>query len=678
MQEKDIKTINLRNINGHLSALLRGQDLDFCKLLIHDHQEDLSITAKYDPPQDFVSLGDEAPSDADAFYYGVSPCLDRQELMRCISSLEVQDAQALEAYVHKHGDWFMIHSAQKVYLPALAKYIVICMASHFGIRIQMEEQVYRAFLNFLQDCGYSAASIKTMLSYSQKADSAQSRESKPKESVLTIRGCPTAEVLRFLEQYEYRRASGESGILRIDGKGGNQKGALAAWEIVDRKDAPSDAKSIREVYAEHTELIEGRVFYSGVLLRPTQFELVRGTQENYKIQSLCLHFERSTYGTVCALDRNLTEHPALQDAKAQIIEMLRADDRAKKTLNEALEQIDAEDAQTSSRIIDAVNAYLGECFNVNQITVSANIVTSDGLLLIGQRSQANIDAKKLYPGVNGNAEVADRKVPFYSLSVYEDYPTIRLDSDRIDFFGEIGRETYGELQINLPKQEWKCCSMILIGKIPKECAETPQYQETSRRMHCNLIFEQHTERSFLEIEKLSASAAEAFETERYLGVSVRCEQDSATHLLKTVGRGILGIVSQKDFIEASVALILFLLAISRTLSEGSLRMETLHQSLKALGGTDILTLFLAVLIISITGLRSLRALRQYLHRRKCTRFITIYRKDTYEDVNRKVERALRLPGDKNALYPFHPPAAACLRYYVDNVICESFFPKDKR
>lgn len=447
---------------------------------------------------------------------------------------------------------------------------------------------------------------------------------------------------------------------------------------MDSHSASENSRSIEEIYTEHVKLIEGRVFYSGVLLKPTRIGIVRGTQENHKIQSLCMYFERSTYGTVCTLDKNLTEHPALRDVKCKIIEMLQEDDCAKRSLNARIGQLDMEDTDATTYMIDAINEYLRDCFNVNQIGISANVVTKDGLLLIGQRSQANIDAKKLYPGVNGNAEVADRKVSFYNLSVYEDYPTIQLDSDRIDFFGEIGREAYGELKLNLPKQEWKCCGVIMTGKMPSEGTGGDCYLEASRRMHFNLIFEHHADKSFREIEELSAKAAEAFETERYLGVSVKCEKNRLIHFLKMIVKGIIGMVSQKDFIEAVVALILFLLAIPHTILEESMRVDTLYQRLKALNWTDAITLFLALLIIIITGLRFFRTLHQYLRRRKKTRSIVVYRRTSYEDVNERVKSALQLRKHKRDLYPLHPVAAACLRYYVDNVICDAFFPNNKR
>ena len=44
------------------------------------------------------------------------------------------------------------------------------------------------------------------------------------------------------------------------------------------------------------------------------------------------------------------------------------------------------------------------------------------------------------------------------------------------------------------------------------------------------------------------------------------------------------------------------------------------------------TLFIALLIIVITGLRAFNTLRRNYHRRKKIRFITVYQKTTYEEL----------------------------------------------
>ena len=669
MLKKDFTDNNLKNINNSLSKLLKNQDLDFCKFLIHDHKEDLSVTAKYDPLKKFCSISGTSSSS----YYGVSPLLDREELVSCISKMEIQNENGLKEYITNHGEWFMVHCDQEEYLFPLAEYIVVCMASHFGIRIKMDQEIYQKFRSFLKEKEYSDESIGTMLSYSESTD--KSKPLVPEESYLTIKGCPTKPIIEFLSKYKYRFLDGDQAIPLNDANKGKKKSSVEVWEIMDSDSV--QGIDINEIYSQHVELVSGRVFYSGVLLKPVKIQPINETQENYKIQSLCIHFERTTFGTVCAFDKNLTEHPVLKDVKTKLIEMLQKDDCAKKKLNDNIREIEQQeitDAEASAKIIAAVNDYFDECFNVNQIGVSANIITEDGLMLVGQRSSENIDANKIYPGVNGNAEVADRNVSFYSSSVYEDYPTIRLGSDRIDFFGEKGRETYGELKLNLPNQGWRCCGIVLNGNMPKGQGDAASYQESSRRMQLNIILENQTEKTFLEIDEMRPKAAEAFETDSYFGVRVRCEENPLRFLWKTISRGIVGIVSQKDFIEAAVAIVLFLTTISRT----SLRKNGLYLEWKELGWADKLTLLLSLLLVIINLLRFLLICVQYFRKRKKTRSITIFRRTSYEVVNKKVMRILRVKKCKDELYPLHPAAAACLRYYVDDMICDAFFPKDNR
>lgn len=415
------------------------------------------------------------------------------------------------------------------------------------------------------------------------------------------------------------------------------------------------------------------MFYSGVLVKPTRLEIVHGPKENENIRSLCIHFERSTYGTVCALDRNLTEHPLLREFRRQIVELLKKDDGEKRALRDRMAQIEGselEDAEVSAQMIAAVNEYLSRCMNVNQMGVSANIVTGDGALLLGQRSQSNIDAGKLYPGVNGNAEVADANVSFYRQSVYEDYPTIRLDDQRIDFFGEISREAYGEMRVNFSKQEWVCYGLTLSGNMPEREAEPGRYREPCRRMHFNLIFQHNTQKTMEEIETCSMTAAEAFETKRYLGFRVICERNRWVHLGRAVVSGIVGVVNQKDFIEAAGALILFLLTMGHLVpGEDARTMPT---------WSDGFAMVLSLLIVLVAFQRAVAVAYRYFRSRKKTRVVRIYAGMSYRQVNQCVQRALRLPGGAGAMYPFHPAAYACLRAFTDNVIYDTFFPKNRR
>lgn len=91
--------------------------------------------------------------------------------------------------------------------------------------------------------------------------------------------------------------------------------------------------------------------------------------------------------------------------------------------------------------INKINEYLANSMNTHTIAVSANIKTSDQLLIIGKRSATAIDAGEYYCSVNGQSEFQDANVSFYKTSVFEDLPSMDYQSEcRIDLTNEIQRE----------------------------------------------------------------------------------------------------------------------------------------------------------------------------------------------------------------------------------------------
>ena len=326
--------------------------------------------------------------------------------------------------------------------------------------------------------------------------------------------------------------------------------------------------------------------------------------------------------------------------------------------------------------MEEVNKYLKKSFNVNQIGVSANIVTREGLMLLGQRNTSSIDEGKIYPGVNGNAEIADKKVSFYSTSVYEDYPTIRLNDERIDFFGEIGRETCGELLQNLSKQEWICYGIIMSGNIPESISNNSSingnsYSEEFRRLHFNLIFEHPCEKSFEEIEESSKKAAEAFETKGLLGISVKCAKNKPDYCWKSFLELLENIVNHKDFIEGIVTLILFFLTIK------VLDFQFVLALFQEREWQDDISLFLAAVIVIVSLRKLTRRISRVLHKKRKTKKIIIYENNDYESIGRALRKQFNDTSTKKG-FSFHPAAYATLLTYVENKVYDTFYPKDRR
>ncbi|MBQ2110257.1 MAG: hypothetical protein II191_00770 [Clostridia bacterium] len=681
MEKQDF---NLKAFNDSFSAALEGSELDFGKMLVQAYDEDLSVTGKYAPPRERVVFGDglapvtvERADEEAPFYYGVSPLLDTGTVMRLLSRAAIFTPEALDGFIAEKKEWFMLHAGQGEYLLPMARYIVLSVAAHFGLRVSVSGELYTCLEEQLKGAGLSGRALAAMLAYDEK------------KAVVTVRGFITEQLLDILNGFSFDPAEQP-----------REGGEAAAGFVMKR--AGEGKLTIAQVYSSGVALVRGRVFYSGALLRPTHIEVLENSRENDRVRSICIHFERSTYGACCALDGNLTAHPLLGECRGRMIELLKKDDALKRRLKQDIGDLPDPENKSAKALLGAVNDYLEKSFNVNQIGVSANIVSQNGYLLLGRRNAASIDEGKLYPGVNGNAEVADRNVSFYGLSVYEDYPTINVDADRIDFFGEIGRETFGELHQDLAKQEWICYGMIISGNMPKDAGgETDGYDEPFRRMHFNLIFEHACGKTMSEIELAARQAAEAFETKSFLGIAVHCEKNRGTHALRSAARAVSALVNQQDFVESLLALIVFLPAVGRFIDalRAHERIGTALKSLFTEGWTGTVAIVLAALVVLWTLYRVARlGVRSFASLNK-VRSLRLYSKTPYGKVDGMLEKKLRMRTGKYLLlsarrslmralgketepirrkYVFHPAAYAALRAYIDNKAHDTFFMKDRR
>jgi hypothetical protein len=74
----------------------------------------------------------------------------------------------------------------------------------------------------------------------------------------------------------------------------------------------------------------GKVFYSGVLIKPITFYESPQNYENADITNIVIEYERSTFATVCAIDDNSIEHPLLSESNEKIKEFIEIDNDCKK------------------------------------------------------------------------------------------------------------------------------------------------------------------------------------------------------------------------------------------------------------------------------------------------------------------------------------------------------------
>ncbi len=604
---------------------LSGQELDFCAVLGLTYDEKLSITAKYAPadracpwPREkgYVCLDGSdirsAPvvvTDPEEWYYGVSPSLNKIIIKKAISSLRFASPEGLDAFIAEYASWFSLHADQAGFLLGFARNAVLAFASRFGIRLRIP--------GTLLGNAEERDDLSCFVPPAAKAEKDEKGEGGAGEEdiLLTIYGCPTERMLKVLAKWKYRM--GEDGFWTAGGTG----------------------ETITEIYSDpgNIRLIVGKVFYSGVLLKPV--EIVDGSSgtewyENSPVIPIVIRFERSTFATVISLDNDLSDHPLLKEyaekekVKESIGEMLALDDKAKSDLISGLRE-------GGGDRLGVVNTYLDRCFNVNQICVSGNVVTRDGMLVLGLRPQdEGYDGGKIYPGVNGNAELADSKVEFYSDSVYEDYPTMSLRDDRMDFLGEIAREAYAELRVDIPRLEWKCFGLIMVGSEPGR---------GSRRMQFNILFEQHSGDTLWDIMEESEKATEAGEHSKLIGVDVHCHKNLFERIIDGALSALIRIAEGKDVWESVLVLWVFLSNLFRRNGE-------------KMDWADILTLVLAliVLLASVYKVGKWAKKACSMHKQVCR--IHLYRDKG--DSREKIKAGLKD-------YTCHPAAYASLKAYAD-------------
>lgn len=592
----NLNDISISNLNSSSEDDISKQTLNFCKAILFSHNK-ISITAHLSNPDyctlnsDLVPIRYDDP--AQPSYYGASPQINSDLIIGAISEFAFQSTIRLNNFIKFYHQHFMLHKGQEGYLLDFSKLILLTIASKFGIKLK------------------SCPPLLEKLSPTPGLVSIQKEE-----GAIYLHGCPTQEILDALLDFRFKQEDGSE-----------------LWTL-----SPTGC-SLEDIYRtkQNIKLLVGKVFYSGVLLKARKIEKLGLNYENFDVENVKIQYERSTFATVCAMDDCLILHPLLADSKSNLENMFRLDDAAKAELARKLSYKALDEAE----ILTAVNAYLEESFNVNQIGVSGNAKTSDGKLFFGQRQTGNIDGGYLYPGINGNAEVYDPNVSFYQCSVYEDRPSIFAEHESDDFLGEIAREAYGELNLLTRKESWRCHGVIISGNLPKE---TPG---SSRRCHLNILFETEIEIPFEQIKQQKETAVEAFENARFLAVKILYYPTLLHHLADFTASLLHNLVNSKDFIES-------LLLISIAIYNVDLSYLSFHDPLSLAS-----TIFTFLLLL--TGIADLSMfLKSYYISCKETKTIYIYKKTSYPEVCRKLSK---LMGKR-----YHPAAYMALKTHVDNLL----------
>lgn len=598
---------NHKKINDAVSSAIKDEGLNFARLILPESCGELSVIGKYLPEliggegesgfikddkrawaAGYVTLDKSLEPiplyESDAFYYGASPRLNASLIISAISSLSIKSEEELVEFIRKNSRLFMLHSGQEKYLLPMAEYITVCVCHNFGIKLTLAPEEISALIGVTD-------MDKRYLELTE-------------DGTVKLHGCPTEKTLAFLRGLRYSEI--EAGHFRSDANG---------------------EESIESIYANTKNIIfiNGANFYSGVLPRVLFIEEKERWHSNKGITSLYLYYERSTYATVFSLDRDYTSHPLLRGVRDAIIEFFRYDDEQKLKY---LDKPTGEGDLDRGALIASVNEYLAHSYNVNQIVVSGNIITSDGILIVCERGKDEIDAGKLYPSVNGNVEIADRDVEFYTDSAYVDFPTIELSRLQNGFSGELCRETEAELNISLSNNLWHCTGIALLGTMPKRESEPSptQYPNARRRMHFSILYEQRVSLSFEDITKAQKSAVERHETRRILGLSLSVYKSPLDFFKKSV-YNVLSAISRWKLVITSI----FTLAIFFSIRSPKTLLEDMSKAASAV---------FAALVVIIALLDIRKKLSKLLYRRSHVRRLRISAMAEHERISEKLDRFL--------------------------------------
>lgn len=602
------------DINRGLNLSLKDSELNYARFILPSLPGEVAVVAKYAPNffgNTYFTLNAQlnavACEDWTAFYYGASPELNSSMVVEAISALKFKNEFGLQNFISEHARLFMVHKGQEKFLLPLAKYIVLCFAYNYGIKIDFKDE------SLAKSIFESSGMIGNFL--------------KLKGSVLTIHGCPCEQFLSLLRKYKFTKPNGQKSLV-----------------ISDKE----DDMSIDAVYANRENIIltNGDVFYSGVLLRTLHIEERNSWHSNRDLTSVCLHYERSTFATVFALDNNLTDHPVLKNDRAIIAAFFNYDDNCKiKNLNKPIE----DGVAGRKKLLTEINEYLKHSYNVNQVGITGNIISSDGFLLYTERGAVSIDSKKLYPSVNGNAEIADESVEFYNDSADVDFPSMHITSSHNSFGAELCRETEAELNLSLSNNLWKCYGLIISGILPKDTSIEPDYLPRYRRLHFNILFEQKTDLSLDKIRELQFASTESYENECVYGLQIKTYKSNFYRFKKLVDAGVRKFLTWRLVITNIFTLALFIL----TLTTNGL---SLHDSLK-----DWSTITSATFAILITIMTSVDIVKWFKKRHQRAK----YQKASYlildENLDKKIDKLLEQIF-KNRTY--HPVSYLALKLYL--------------
>lgn len=379
---------------------------------------------------------------------------------------------------------------------------------------------------------------------------------------------------------------------------------------------PNEKKPIINLYEdsniEKYMFCVSPTFYSGLMAR---VEKIEGTElsGNAHIFNYNFHLSAITYATHLGFKDPRMSYEKLffnDEEKALLLDADKNECYLQEKLYNGLKKEDIDDLE----MIDLINEYLYSSHYTHGMNISGNVITKDNQLIYTKRGKETWDSSVLYCSVNGVAEINDEDVYFYNHSVQCDRPQIgEYNTAHGNFSGELSRETYAELGIDIKVINWDYYGFCVMGY------HNNKNQRHSFPLHFNILASAATNKTVEEISETSNSAVEKEENENVkslLLVFKRSIVKKVFNVCKVLFKGILGI---------SPDLLILLVLYNNIMTKKNHSIINVINDMEFIDVVSLVIALLVVVHLTIKTIASIKGLIAYKKRR--TLFICLYKKD---------------------------------------------------
>lgn len=511
---------DLTAFNKHIDGVCSNfKSVNFIKLIcskVGDHK--ISVIGKYVKDLPYLDYSDVCAGrvhgktvtlSGAGGYHGLRPDTDLSQIGKLIYGSVFADTANLKKYMANHADRFALEDLSDniegpqafEFLECLYAATLTRVAFRFGYHINLfgclEGKTKKDFQDKFDEIEKTINNkqLSKMFLITDELD----------DGILKIRGRPSTD---FMKDFRYEiKYDANKNVLYLDK--GAEHSNLNVLYVPECDSLLGKGKSVSDLIA----LVDGDEYYSGVIPSLRKIDVNHSNSYNAKTDVITLTFSKTVFALEDTIDNPwIVDLPVLFDFKTKLENYFDAENKLEE------KYVFAENKGGS--LVESINRYLKQSLNTRVIGISGNIITSDGYLLYGLRGKHSVDTSSLYCSVNGQSEIIDSKVGFYSMSSYEDYPTIQPDSEfRVDFGKEFARETYAELSIPGFDVDYEIYGISVLGLNQEKWQNANKNERCRiRRLHFNILAVHHTSRNIREIHKHWKQSTEAFENRDILAI----------------------------------------------------------------------------------------------------------------------------------------------------------------